>query len=258
MQPAQGEIAPPRRARGRPPCLRGIAERARLRRAQPEGEWVGKIDLTQEGDKLVLASQPEAGKCKRECRTVEAACNEVLDRADTEFTEILYKAIQDGNDLEQASRASEREGSVVAGERECGCGALEGARGTSGVRRHAIASSPPQVQRYICNRAAGVCKKKTPPLKGTRKHDERFHALTAEEKQMQDMQANLKETGMSGTMYRREDLAGMMDKMKDFMPEGMGGEEGGEGSVNPAVDEEGDVYDQESGLPIVGESKEEL
>jgi len=182
---------------------------------KPEGEWVGKIDLTQEGDKLVLASQPEAGKCKRECRTVEAACNEVLDRADTEFTEILYKAIQDGNDLEQ-------------------------------------------VQRYICNRAAGVCKKKTPPLKGTRKHDERFHALTAEEKQMQDMQANLKETGMSGTMYRREDLAGMMDKMKDFMPEGMGGEEGGEGSVNPAVDEEGDVYDQESGLPIVGESKEEL
>ena len=26
--------------------------------------------------------------------------------------------------------------------------------------------------------------------------------MTAEEKQMQDMQANLKETGMSGTMYR--------------------------------------------------------
>ena len=34
---------------------------------------------------------------------------------------------------------------------------------------------------------------------------------------MQDMQANLKETGMSGTMYRREDLAGMMDKMKDMV-----------------------------------------
>ena len=31
------------------------------------------------------------------------------------------------------------------------------------------------------------------------------------------MQANLKETGMSGTMYRREDLAGMMDKMKDMV-----------------------------------------
>ena len=34
---------------------------------------------------------------------------------------------------------------------------------------------------------------------------------------MQDMQSNLKETGMSGTMYRREDLAGMMDKMKDMV-----------------------------------------
>ena len=41
--------------------------------------------------------------------------------------------------------------------------------------------------------------------------------LQADEKQMQDMQANLKETGMSGTMYRREDLAGMMDKMKDMV-----------------------------------------
>ncbi len=60
-----------------------------------------------------------------------------------------------------------------------------------------------EVQRYICNRAAGVCKKKSPPLKA-RTADERFLMLTPEEKQMQDMQANLKETGMSGTMYRRE------------------------------------------------------
>ena len=74
--------------------------------------------------------------------------------------------------------------------------------------------------RYICNRAAGVCKKKPPPLT-KRKFDEPFEVLTAEEKQMQDMQANLKESGMSGTMYRREDLAGMMDKLQDLMPDGM-------------------------------------
>ena len=72
------------------------------------------------------------------------------------------------------------------------------------------------MQRYICNRAAGVCKKKPPPLT-KRKEDERFHPMTADEKQMQDMQANLKESGMSGTMYKREDLAGMMDKMKDMV-----------------------------------------
>ena len=57
------------------------------------------------------------------------------------------------------------------------------------------------VQRYICNRAASVCKKKPPPLT-KRSHDEKFQVMTADEKQMIDMQANLKETGMSGTMYR--------------------------------------------------------
>merc|ERR1711871_522645 len=77
-------------------------------------------------------------------------------------------------------------------------------------------------QRYICNRAAGVCKKKPPPVKD-RAYDEKFQMLTAEEKQMQDMQANLKESGMSGTMYRREDLAGMMDKLGDLTA-GMEGE----------------------------------
>ena len=45
-----------------------------------------------------------------------------------------------------------------------------------------------QAQRYICNRAAGVCKKKPPPLK-ERKFDEKFQPMTADEKQMQDMQA---------------------------------------------------------------------
>ena len=50
-----------------------------------------------------------------------------------------------------------------------------------------------KVQRYICNRAAGVCKKKPPPV-GKRK-DYKFRPMTAEEKQMADMQANLKDTG---------------------------------------------------------------
>ena len=151
---------------------------------KPEGEWVGMIDLVQEGEQLLLATQPSAGKCFKECRTIEAVCEDVLDKADVEFTEILYKAIKDGNSVEQA-------------------------------------------QRYICNRAAAVCKKKAPALK-ERKFDERFVPMTAEEKQMQDMQANLKESGMSGTMYKREDLAGMMDKLGDMTGamEGMGdGEE---------------------------------
>ena len=42
-----------------------------------------------------------------------------------------------------------------------------------------------KVQRYICNRAAGVCKKKAPPVKNRK--DYKFRPMTAEEKQMADM-----------------------------------------------------------------------
>ena len=115
---------------------------------KPEGEWVGMIDLVQEGDQLQLAQQPSHGKCLKECRTIEAVCEDVLDKADVEFTEILYKAVKDGNSVEQT-------------------------------------------QRYICNRAAGVCKKKPPKLVGERKYDERFQPMTADEKQMQDMQVRV-------------------------------------------------------------------
>ena len=86
---------------------------------------------------------------------------------------------------------------------------------------------------------------KPPKLEpGKRTWDEKFHPMTAEEKQMQDMQANLKESGMSGTMYRREDLAGMMDKMNEMMP-GMMGEDG---MGEEVVGEEGSVGSDDSGL----------
>ena len=169
----------------------------------------------QENGQLLLASQPHHGKCRRECRTVEKACDTVIDKADTEFTEILYNGVKEGLTDEQ-------------------------------------------VTRYICNRAAGVCKKKTPKIT-SRAFDEKFEILTDEEKQMLDMQAttttpqqqrhrpaafgithgwrvlrcaqaNLKDTGMSGTMYRREDLAGMMDKLGHMGDMGgMGGMEGMDG-----------------------------
>lgn len=169
---------------------------------KPEGEWASMIDLVQEGEQLQLASQPAHGKCLKECRTIEATCEHVLDKADVEFTEILYNSVKEGAKLSDT-------------------------------------------QRYICNRAAGVCKKKPPPVKD-RPYDEKFQMLTAEEKQMQDMQANLKETGMSGTMYRREDLAGMMDKIGDMMPPGglegaEGEEEGAEGGADGASPDKDEV-----------------
>ena len=99
----------------------------------------------QENGQLLLASQPYHGKCRRECRTVEKACDTVIDKADTEFTEILYNGVKEGLTDEQ-------------------------------------------VTRYICNRAAGVCKKKTPKIT-SRAVDEKFEILSDEEKQMLDMQA---------------------------------------------------------------------
>ena len=57
---------------------------------KPEGEWVSKIDLIQEGDQLQLGMQPSNGHCEKECRTIERACDDIIDKADTEFTEILY------------------------------------------------------------------------------------------------------------------------------------------------------------------------
>jgi len=182
---------------------------------KPEGEWVGMIDLVQEGDQLQLAQQPMAGKCNKECRTVEAVCEDVLDKADVEFTEILYNAVKEGHSIEQA-------------------------------------------QRYICNRAAGVCKKKPPKLV-ERKYDEKFQPMTAEEKQMQDMQANLKDSGMSGTMYKREDLAGMMDKLGDMETmmggadeDGEGGDEGavadGNGGAECGAEDEGGAEDEKGEL----------
>ncbi len=32
--------------------------------------------------------QPTHGHCEKECRTIERACDDVLDKADTDFTEI--------------------------------------------------------------------------------------------------------------------------------------------------------------------------
>ena len=70
-----------------------------------EGEWVSMLDLVQEGEQLQLAQQPTHGKCLKECRTIEAVCEDVLDKADVEFTEILYKAIQGKSTVEQAQRS---------------------------------------------------------------------------------------------------------------------------------------------------------
>ncbi|KAG8462465.1 hypothetical protein KFE25_010290 [Diacronema lutheri] len=131
------------------------------------GEWIRRTDLISDGDKLVLYDTGAAGHCERECRTIEQACDEVVDAADTDFSEALYEGAKQGLDLEK-------------------------------------------VQRMVCNRSAKVCKTKPPPLSPDR-IDYPFRAMTDDEKHMADMMANLKSSGMGGTMYRREDLMKGMD-----------------------------------------------
>ena len=54
---------------------------ARSNPLKPDGEWVTKIDLREEKGQLQLAAQPTHGKCQRECRTIEEACNNIIDKA---------------------------------------------------------------------------------------------------------------------------------------------------------------------------------
>lgn len=112
---------------------------------KPEGPgaWIRHLDLVASGDRLEVREHAGYGHCERECRTIERACEEFVDAADTDFTEILYEAVRDGTELEK-------------------------------------------VQRLVCNRAAGVCKKKAPPLPPGRK-DYAFRAMSDDEKQMNDM-----------------------------------------------------------------------
>jgi len=67
-----------------------------------EGEWVGRFDLVEDGDRLVLKDMGKLGECGTECRTVARACAQVLEGADlTEVSELLY-AGRKRADLSQA------------------------------------------------------------------------------------------------------------------------------------------------------------
>jgi len=59
------------------------------------GEWIKRLDILADGDKLVLHENADFGHCERECRTIERACEDVIETADTEFSEALYAAVKE-------------------------------------------------------------------------------------------------------------------------------------------------------------------
>jgi hypothetical protein len=73
-------------------------------KAGSPGEWIKSIDLVADGDRLVLHNTGLPGHCDRECRTIERACEDIVDAADTDFSEVLYEAVKDGTDLEKVQR----------------------------------------------------------------------------------------------------------------------------------------------------------
>ncbi|KAG8367267.1 hypothetical protein BUALT_Bualt16G0054700 [Buddleja alternifolia] len=56
-----------------------------------EADWILKIDIVEQGDKLQLVEQSSEGQCNSECKTIERACQEVLGYSDTDAAEYLYK-----------------------------------------------------------------------------------------------------------------------------------------------------------------------
>lgn len=57
---------------------------------QPEGNWIAKVDLVEQGDKLVLEEQDQIGECGRECKTVRMAAEKVLGEHDTDVAEKMF------------------------------------------------------------------------------------------------------------------------------------------------------------------------
>ncbi|VFQ81375.1 unnamed protein product [Cuscuta campestris] len=55
-----------------------------------EAHWILKIDIVEQGDGLALIEQDMEGKCHSKCKTIERACQEVMDYCDTDVAEYLY------------------------------------------------------------------------------------------------------------------------------------------------------------------------
>ncbi|KAF5743039.1 hypothetical protein HS088_TW09G01101 [Tripterygium wilfordii] len=57
-----------------------------------EADWITRIDIVEQGDKLELVEQDTEGICNSECKTIERACEEVMGYSDTDVAEYLYTA----------------------------------------------------------------------------------------------------------------------------------------------------------------------
>ncbi|XP_039066189.1 uncharacterized protein LOC120211781 [Hibiscus syriacus] len=60
-----------------------------------EADWILKIDIVEQGDKLELVEQDAEGICNTECKTIEKTCQEVMGYSDTDVAEYIYTSKPD-------------------------------------------------------------------------------------------------------------------------------------------------------------------
>ncbi|GLT79055.1 hypothetical protein SLA2020_505650 [Shorea laevis] len=60
-----------------------------------EADWILRIDIVEQGNKLELVEQDVEGQCNSECKTIERACQEVIGYSDTDVAEYIYKSKPD-------------------------------------------------------------------------------------------------------------------------------------------------------------------
>lgn len=130
-----------------------------------EGEWLTKVDLVEEGSKLLLKEMPQQGKCGTECKTVQSAAEAIVESADTDMAEKLWQGTM--------SRA--------------------------------------QFTKWLCKEATYSCKRKPPPLPKDRPAGPAFEAADPEDLKMQKMMAQMKEMGMGGQMFDRQQAQRIAD-----------------------------------------------
>ncbi|KAL3744791.1 hypothetical protein ACJRO7_013973 [Eucalyptus globulus] len=56
---------------------------------EEEAVWIRKIDIVEKGDKLMLEEKNAEGYCNSECKTLQKACEEVIEEADDIYVHYL-------------------------------------------------------------------------------------------------------------------------------------------------------------------------
>lgn len=58
------------------------------------GEWLAKLDLQEDGERLRVVEMPTVGDCRRECATLTRVCSELVGDHDVDLSELLVRGAE--------------------------------------------------------------------------------------------------------------------------------------------------------------------